>query len=340
MKNNTLGALPKVELHCHLDGSLRPESCLEIGLEMGLIPSESTFQDVKSLLQAPRDCDSLEMYLKAFDLPISLMQSKAVIKRFAFELFEDAARESVRYLEVRFAPHLHTRKGLALSDVIESAIEGMRQAESLYPIKGNWILSHLRHHSVQKMFDLIEAGLPYLNTGVVAVDLAGAEPLGYAHAFVEPVTYAREKGFQITMHAGETGHWENVENAVRLLGATRIGHGCAIAKHPETADLVKSHDVVIEACPTSNLQTKIVDVPQNHPINQFYLADMCVMVNTDNRTVSSTTMTLEYELLQSAFGWKHDAFKTMYINGIKGAFCDSAIKDWLYSFIPAFDNVD
>ena len=329
MELRELKHMPKIELHCHLDGSVRPETALEIGVRLGILSESTTLNQVRHLLMAPTDCDSLDTYLKTFDLPIAIMQTVDVIERIAFELFEDAAIESVRYLEVRFAPFLHNRQGLNLDQVIKAAISGMRRAEQKYPVKGNWILSHLRHHSAQSMLELVDAGFSYLGRGVVAMDLAGSEKKGYARDFVEPVAYAREKGYRVTMHAGETGYAENVRDAIALLGATRVGHGCAIVNDDLVADIVLRERVTIEACPTSNIQTRIVDKPANHPIKVFYEQGMVVMVNTDNRTVSNTDMTREFELLREHLNWDFAAFEKVYHNAIEGAFCDESTKKWL-----------
>lgn len=329
MRQTEIMNLPKIELHCHLDGSIRPQTALELGIDLGLLPADTTLEAVVDLLRAPADCDSLVTYLKRFDLPIALMQTEAVIERVAFELFEDAAVESVRYLEARYAPDLHIRSGLTLQQVISAAIRGMRRAEAQYPIKGNWILSHLRHHTPESMVALVEAGRPFLGEGVVAVDLAGAENLGYAQDFIEPVALARTLGYRITMHAGETGYSENVREAIELLGATRVGHGCAIVKDDAVRDLVLERGVTVEACPTSNLQTRIVKRPEEHPIQAFCQQGLLAMVNTDNRTVSNTDMSGEYALLEATFGWDVETFKRIYENSLNGAFCDAATKAWL-----------
>ncbi len=330
MLNTTLVALPKIDLHCHLDGSLRPTTVYELGLQMGLIDKAETLKTLTEALEAPMDCDSLDTYLERFNLPIALMQNESVLERVTYELFEDAAMDGICYLEFRFAPHLHTRKGLSLDQVIKSVLLGMRRATEKYEIRGNCILSHLRHHSPEAMLDLIEAGVPYLNNGVVAVDLCGSENPDFVHRFIEPVNKAREYGYNITMHAGETGIGQNVIDVITLLGAKRIGHGVAIKDHPEAYDLVKSTGTVIESCPTSNLQTKAVTKIGDHPINQFYMDDLSVMVNTDNRTVSQTNMTQEYTLLSQSFGWDLNHFKRIFGISVEASFTDEKTREWLH----------
>lgn len=321
--------IPKIDLHCHLDGSLRPETVHELGLRMGLIENGATLSTVTQSLVAPMDCDSLDTYLERFNLPIAIMQTEDVLERVTYELFEDAFSEGVCYLEFRFAPHLHTRKGLSLDQVISSVLNGMTSATKKYEIRGNCILSHLRHHSPESMFDLIEAGMPYLNKGVVAVDLCGSENPHFVERFIEPVTRARVLGYNITMHAGETGIGENVVDVITLLGAKRIGHGVAIKDHAEAYRLVKASGTVIECCPTSNLQTKAVIKISDHPIHNFYQDQLAVMVNTDNRTVSQTNMSQEYALLSNAFGWDLVTFKRIFETSVEASFSDMETKEWL-----------
>lgn len=321
--------MPKIELHCHLDGSIRPETALELGKKLGLLTEATSLDEVIEQLRAPSDCDSLVTYLKRFDLPIALMQTTHVIERIAYELFEDAALENVKYLEVRFAPHLHTRGGLTLEAVIQAAITGMQRATNQYEIKGNYILSHLRHHTPESMLALIDAGKAFLSKGVVAVDLAGAENLGFAGPFVEAIAVAKGCGFHITIHAGETGYEQNVMDAIQSLGASRVGHGVAIAKDPGVLKLVKENSVLVEVCPTSNLQTRIVPSINQHPIDYFKKSGLLVSINTDNRTVSDTNMTKECSRVQEAFEWLVSDFKSIYHQSIGGAFCDESVKSWL-----------
>ncbi|WP_281251600.1 adenosine deaminase family protein [Virgibacillus phasianinus] len=221
-------ALPKIELHCHLDGSLRIETIIDIAQKEG-IPLPSFDRDVlKRELIAPLECESLDEYLQRFSLPNLVMQSKESLRRITFELFEDATRENVNYLEVRFAPLLHTLKGLGVEEVIQSVLEGMREAESRYEIKGNIILSCMRTMSVESAFEVVEKGREFLGKGVVAIDLCASEEEGFCERFIDPIALAKEYGYRVTIHAGETRIGKNVLEAVELLGAERVGHGVFI----------------------------------------------------------------------------------------------------------------
>lgn len=325
-----LEKMPKIELHCHLDGSLRPETVKEI------LASKSeylTIEAVEQLLIAPENCDSLDTYLKCFDLPIRLMQTADSLERIAYELVEDAYTEGVRYIEIRFAPQLHTNEGLAYADIIEAVIRGLRRAEGQYEVKGNFILSYMRNTDAEGIYKLIEAGRPYLGNGVVALDLCAGERDLFAPRFEKAMAYARTLGYHMTIHAGETGIVENISDAVNLLGAERIGHGVAMSTHPEVMALVKSHGVCVECCPTSNVQTKAIQAIEEHPILNYHELGLKVSVNTDNRTVSGTTMTGEFSKLAKAFDIPDELYRTIYEVSVEASFCDEATKRWLRGLV-------
>lgn len=324
--------LPKIELHCHLDGSLRPETILALANLHNIPLPTNDLSELVPYLIAPDSCDSLVTYLKRFDIPVALMQWEDVLTQVTYELMEDAAAENVKYIEIRFAPEFHTAKGLSLETVIESVIKGLHKGEDAFDIKGNIIISHLRHEPASKMFELVEAGKKFIGKGVVAIDLAGCENENFAKEFVEPVAAARDLGYQVTIHAGETGYVSNVLDAINLLGATRIGHGVALLNNKEAEALVTSRNVTIECCPTSNLQTKAISDITNHPMQPFFNKGLATCINTDNRTVSNTTMTKEMELLADTFDWNENHFKAIYDNSIEGAFCSEDTKKWLRSF--------
>ena len=330
-------SFPKIELHCHLDGSLRPKTVFDLAENYGISHPYATVEAMAEALIAPVDCDSLDTYLKRFELPISVLQTQDALLRASFELMEDAALENVKYIEIRFAPQLHTAKGLSLGEIIESVITGIRKAEFMYDIRGNVILSYLRNTSVEGLYEVIDAGKPFLNNGVVAVDLCGGERDRFSERFEAPIQYARQLGYHVTIHAGETGIAENMKDAVNLLNAERIGHGVAMALDAETFDLIKSNGVFLECCPTSNVQTKAVEVISEHPLDQFYSKDVRVTINTDNRTVSNTTMASEYDVLETHFSWNSSHWKKIYEMSIEAAFADNATKEFLKEKLNQWD---
>ena len=321
-----LKELPKIELHCHLDGSIRPKTVLELALKQGLPLPSYEVNYIKNILIAPIECNSLKEYLERFEIPIKLMQSKENLRRIAFELMEDSAKENIKYIEIRFAPLLHTASDLSIEDIIKSVLDGINDGEKKYDIKGNLILSFLRHMPVKTIYEVLEIGKKYLNNGIVAVDLCANEEHGFSKKFIKPFSLAKELGYRITVHAGETGIGENVLEAIETLGAERIGHGIYINSCKEAYDIVKDKNIVLEICPTSNVQTKAVNSIETHPLLNFYKDNLKVTINTDNRTVSNTTLTNEYTIIKNTFNIDFNIYKNFYFNSIDAAFIDDKFK--------------
>ena len=324
--------LPKIDLHCHLDGSVRPQTIIDLARQQNIRLPNDDIEEIKHLMIAPETCLNLDEYLQRFALPVSVMQTAEAIERISFELFEEAAQENVKYLEVRFGPLLHIEQGLSLSAIIGSAVQGMKRAEKLYDIKGNYILSLLRHMPKEDIKDVIDAGAKYLNDGVVAFDLAGGEAVGFCHEFIPYAQYAIEKGYRITIHAGEQGSGQNVSDAISLLGAERIGHGIHIKGDASAYQLVKNKAIALETCPSSNLQTKAVACLSAHPINEFYQRGVPVTINTDNRTVSNTTMTDEVRKVMEEFTLSREDYFNIYKVSVAHSFASESIKEQLMAY--------
>lgn len=328
--------MPKIELHCHLDGSARPETLLNLAvLEDIKIPSYD-LDVIKKMVTAPWECKSLSEYLERFDIPLLLMQSKDSLRRVTYELLEDAAKENVKYIEIRFAPTQHIKNGLTIEDTIDSVLLGMRQGQKDFDIKCNLILSCMRNLSTETAFLVIEKGKKYIGQGVVAIDLCSVEDKSFAEKFQEPIALAKEYGYRVTIHAGESGIGENVLEAVKILGAERIGHGVFIMDCQEAYKIVKDNGVTLEMCPTSNIQTKAVNKLSEHPFYDFYNDGIKVTINTDNRTVSNTTMSGECELLSKEFGITFEEYKCIYLNSVDAAFTDFNTKNELRQYINNF----
>lgn len=325
--------LPKIELHCHLDGSVRPETIIDIAQKEEIDIPSYDIQLIKNMMIAPFECASLDEYLERFELPITIMQSKASIKRIAFELLEDAAQENIKYIEIRFAPLLHNKKGLTIEEIIVSVLDGIKDAEKLYDIKGNLILSCLRNMPVSTVFDVVEAGRPFIGKGVVAIDLCASEEEGFSKRFIEPISLAKKYGYGVTIHAGETGIGKNILEAVDMLGAERIGHGVAMRGCIEVYNAVKNKKVVLEMCPTSNVQTKAVDSFRDHPIYDFHKDGIKVTINTDNRTVSNTTLSNEYNVVLNEFNITYEDYKQLYYNSVEASFTDTLTKKSLRKYL-------
>lgn len=325
--------LPKIELHCHLDGSVKPETIISIASEEGIDLPSTDLKTIREKVIAPWECNNLNEYLERFTLPISVMQSRKALKRVAYELMQDAANENVKYIEIRFAPVFHMKKGLSLEEVIESVLSGINVAEKEFDIKGNLILSCLRNMPTEMVYDVVEAGRKYIGKGVVAVDLCGPEEEGFVKKFVDPITLARTYGYRVTIHAGETGIGKNVFQAVEMLNAERIGHGVFINNCREAYDIVKKKSIFLEMCPTSNIQTKAVNSMKEHPFYDFYKDGIKVTINTDNRTVSNTNMSNECKLIGEEFHISLGDYSKIFCDSVEAAFADRETKDKLREII-------
>ncbi|MFA0069574.1 adenosine deaminase [Vibrio breoganii] len=326
-------SLPKIDLHCHLDGSVRPETIIDLANSQQVdIPSQDV-DVIRDLMIAPETCVDLQQYLTRFDLPLQVMQTQDALERISYEVFEDAARENVKYLEVRFAPLLHTNQGLTVEQILSSVVKGMKRAEQDYDIHGNYILCILRTMPKDDINLVIDEGAKLLGKGVQAFDLAGAELTGFCHDFVKETEYARSKGFHVTIHAGEQGDGQNVQDAVELLKAERVGHGIHIMNHEGGYNAVKNNHVGLETCPSSNVQTKAVENIESHPAKRFYEQGLAVTINTDNRTVSNTTMTKEVQKVCELFELTDSDYKAIYLNSVEQSFASDDVKQELRNFI-------
>jgi adenosine deaminase len=326
-------SFPKIELHCHLDGSLRPETVIDIAKKDGIkLP---TYEDkkIRDMMVAPADCKNLDEYLKRFHLPGMVMQSKENLKRVSMELMEDAAKENIKYIEIRFAPQLHTHGGLTLEEVISSVLEGMREGEKTFGIDGNLILCCMRVFPVERAFEVVEKGRSFLGKGVVAIDLCASENQGFCREFLEPIKLAKKYGYRITIHAGETGIGENVSEAIELLNAERIGHGVFIKDCPKAYEMVKEKGITLEMCPTSNVQTKAVHGISNQPFYKFLKDDIKVTLNTDNRTVSDTDLINEISIISEEFAMTYEEYREIYSNSVRASFATDDVKKRLMKFI-------
>lgn len=325
--------LPKIELHCHLDGSVRPQTIIDIAKKENIEIPSYELSEIENMVRVPFNCTSLVEYLKRFDLPNRVMQSRESLKRITFELLEDASSENLKYMEIRFAPLLHTLKGLSVSEVIESVIDGIKEAESKYPIKANLILSCMRTMTLEDAIYVVEEGKRFLGKGVVAIDLCGPENEGFAKEFKDAIDLARSFGYRVTIHAGEAASGVNVLEAVEILKAERIGHGVGIRDIKDAYEIVKDKNIILEMCPTSNIHTKAVSSYENHPFYKFYKDGLKVTLNTDNRTVSNIDLTDEFNSIESTFEMSEEDYKNLYLLSVDATFADDDTKNWLREFI-------
>ncbi len=315
----------RIELHCHLDGSLNINFVDRMLRRQGIIIER---KELEEKLKVRPDCTSLTEYLKKFDLPLLCLQTKEGLEQAAYELVMDAAKDGVAYIEVRFAPMLSTDKGLNCAEVIESVVRGLKKGERESGTYAFAIVCAMRHHSLEQNLEMLRAAKPFVGKGVCALDLAGDESAFPTILFRELFVQAREWRIPFTIHSGECGSVDNIREAIEL-GAKRLGHGIALEKSLELRQLCKEKGIGIEMCPTSNLQTKAVDDLKSYPLKQFLEEGLLVSVHTDNRTVSGTTMEQEEKLVKDHLQISDEMWLQCTKNAIQTVFASEEIKQQL-----------
>ena len=292
-----LSSMPKAELHLHLDGSLRPTTALELAQtrDHGLADTPRTVAEMRPRLIAPERCADQAELLQAFDLPIALLQDAEALERVAAELVEDVVEDGTIYAEFRWAPSLHTRRGLSLHDGIGAVVRGARTAAAAHDVHVRFIAVALRTHDVPTAVAVARASLDFLADGLTGFDIAGIEsqvpdPL----VFGDAVALAREGGLGITCHAGEWGGPAQVWRALDL-GPSRVAHGAPAADDQELMTELIERDVTLDLCPTSNLQAGLGSADTDDPLPRLIRAGVPVTISTDDRTVSDLTLVRELE---------------------------------------------
>jgi adenosine deaminase len=292
-----LRAMPKAELHLHLDGSLRPTTALELALERrphGL-PLPQDVASMKARLVAPPRCRDQAELLRAFDLPVALLQDAEALERCALELVEDVAAEGTRYAEIRWAPSLHLERGLSLADGIAAVARGAARGAIAAAVEVRLIVVALRTHGPTAAQQVVAAALAFRSDGVVGFDLAGVEQAAPdPRIFQAAFDLAREGGLGITCHAGEWGGAAQVRAALSI-APWRIAHGAPAADDPQLMAELRDRGVTLDLCPSSNLQAGIGSEDTSAPLPRLLRAGVQVTVSTDDRTVSDLTLVRELE---------------------------------------------
>lgn len=312
--------LKKVELHLHLDGSIRPSTISELlNIDLNNALHLSTINTNKN---------TLKEYLNKFDIPLKLMQTKENLLRVSKELAEDLIKDNVIYAEIRFAPNKHLEQGLKLEEIIDAVLKGL----SLSPLKTNLILCMMREDSFEKNLEIIKIAKKYLNKGVVAIDLAGNEAMYPVNNYQKLFEIAKKENIPFTIHAGEADNATSVINAINL-GAKRIGHGVRAIENNNVLKLIKEKHITLEICPKSNLDTNIFKKLEDHPIKKMYDMGLKVTINTDNRTVSNISLSATYELLNKTFNFNDEDFIRMNEYAIQSAFISEFEKQELLNLL-------
>ena len=317
--SNKLRQLPKAELHCHLDGSVRPETLFELARDYRVQLPRQTPEELRHFMRVD-DAQNLEDYLRRFDVTISVLQSEEALERVAYELAEDAAEDGVRYIEIRNAPILNVVQGLTLVQAVEAPLRGLRRAEKDFGITARFIIAGLRQFPPESSLELARLAVEFKDEGVVAFDLAGGEKGNPASRHAEAFRYAREHNLAVTVHAGEGDGPESIREAVHVCGANRIGHGTRLIEDPELTDYVNDRRIALEVCLTSNVQTRVADSYETHPLREYFDRGLNVTLNTDNRLMSATTLTDEYVHAAEKLGFSVEELAGIALNGFESAF--------------------
>ncbi|MCQ9163523.1 adenosine deaminase [Arthrobacter sp. STN4] len=357
--------LPKVSLHDHLDGGLRPATIIELAAEVGHELPATDPEGLRQWFLDSADSGSLVRYLETFDHTIAVMQTHDALVRVAREFVEDLADDGVVYGEVRWAPEQHLTKGLSLDEAVEAVQEGLEEGMDAVDEAGGYIevgqlVTAMRH--ADRGSEIAQLAVRHRDNGVVGFDIAGAEDGFLPSRFTEAFTYLAENNFPATVHAGEAAGLDSIQDALVHGRALRLGHGVRIAEDihldvqeedghdvgtvtlGDLAQWVRDRQIPLELCPSSNLQTGAVaafgTTISEHPIDLLHQLGFNVTVNTDNRLMSGVTLTGEFELLAETFGYDLETILELTLNAVHAAFLPIEAREQLADYIiECYDDV-
>lgn len=311
--------MPKAELHLHLDGSLRPQTAVELARERGIDAPGDVASMRERLVAPPRCVDQAEL-LEAFELPVALLQDAEALERVTAELVEDVAGDGTRYVEIRWAPSLHLEAGLSLSEGIGAVVRASRRAARAHDVEVRLIAVALRTHDPGLALEVAKAALAFLPDGLTGFDIAGIErDAPDPRIFSEAVELARDGGLGITCHAGEWGGPAQVWGALAI-DPWRIAHGAPAADDPALMATLRDRDVTVDLCPTSNLQAGVSNHDTSDPLPRLIRAGVPTTISTDDRTVSDLTLVRELERSVVRLGLTADEIVTAMRQAWRSAF--------------------
>lgn len=326
---DTLAKAPKVLLHDHLDGGLRAETVIDLAREYGYSKLPTTdVADLQKWFHRGAKRNDLVLYLETFAHTVGVMQHRDAIERVAYECAQDLASDGVVYAEVRFAPELHTEAGLTLDEVVRTVLDGLKRGSTGTNLTVCVLCSAMR--TAARSLEIAELAVRWRDEGVVGFDIAGAEA-GYPPTrHLDAFQHVQRSNFHTTIHAGEAFGLPSIWEALQFCGAERLGHGVRIVDDitgepgneqlGRLAQFVRDRRIPLELCPTSNVNTGVCASIATHPIGMLKRLRFRVTVNTDNRLMSATSMTKEFEQLAEAFDWNINDFQWLTVNAMKSAF--------------------
>jgi adenosine deaminase len=321
-------SLPKIELHLHLDCSL------SYNVVKQLDPSVSYGEYQRSFI-APPKCTDLVDYISRAVKGYQLMQTKEQLRLVTLDLFNQLKADNMIYAEIRFAPLLHIAKGLTPAEVVETVNKATEEGIQLTGVEVRIILCTLRHYSEAQSMETVQLVKQFAGTKVVAFDIAGDEAGYPVDNHVKAFEFARANNIHCTSHAGEACGAASVWETLQRFHPTRIGHGVRSAEDEKLLDFLKKNDIHLEVCPTSNVQTNVIDKIEDHPATKIYDHGVSMSVNTDARTITPVTLSSEYQLMEKVFGWDKEHFLHCNLEAIKHSFCDEGLKTKLKERIQA-----
>lgn len=330
-------SLAKIDLHLHLDGSVLPESAWEMAKEQGIVMPAETLEEFRNFLVVSADCRSVNEYLKRFDLPLQLLQDAKSLERVTYELIELLSKQGLVYAEIRFAPQLHTQKGMTQRDAIEAVLNGKKKADQMFPgIRTGILLCTMcvGLNTINEKENLltVELAPDYIGKGVVGIDLAGAEGIVPLKNFAPIFERARQLNLPFTCHAGDSQGPDTVKDALDF-GTKRIGHGHHIYDDLELCKRAIREGVTLEVCPTSNIQCQTQPSFEEHPAKKLLDMGMKITINTDNMILSGIDLDTEYDHCLFDMGFTKDDLIQMLHNSADAAFVSEDVHRELHGKI-------
>ncbi|MGM0125574.1 adenosine deaminase [Enterococcus sp. AZ194] len=326
---------PKIELHCHLDGSITP-AVIKKMIDLSSSQLEITEEELLKKVRAPEKCQNLTEYLSCFPLVTSVLNTRTALKLALRDVMDQAAKENILYQEIRFSPKYLSTDDFSMEEVVESLVQAKSEVEADFSVSIGLIVCCMRGHEEATNLEVIRLAKKYQAYGIVGIDLAGNEIKYPTKDYQKLFSYAETVGLPYTIHAGETGNIENVRYALEF-GAKRIGHGIALAKDRSLMKIAETKEVILEMCPVCNIQTGASANWLAYPTSEFDEMGIKYCFNTDNRTVSNTTLTREFtEIDQYKQTMNESKVKNQTLQAVDYLFLAEAEKQKLRERIGSF----
>ena len=315
--HEALRQLPKIDLHRHMEGCLRLETLAEVAREHGVNLPSYDIEELRPYVQFTDDVPDFNNFMSKMELLRQFYSEREAVERIAFEAIADAAQDNIEYLELRISP---AGKQMPAEEVMDAVTAAVKRASQDYSIEARLLITIVREFGVRVSEQVLELAIAYQDRGVVGIDLAGHEESHSARPFADVCRRAQKAGLGVTIHAGEVGGAENVREAIEILGAKRIGHGVRSIEDHRVVRMLQEHNIALEVCPTSNLQTGVTHAFTQHPLRDLYHLAVPVTINTDDPSVSDTTLTDEYLVAVMVMGFSIRDIQQIILNAAKMAF--------------------